>query len=736
MFGLLGVPQQRSPLRRVFEGLICTLCFGYTFQCDRFGEPAPSQGAGLRRQKSRKCGRKWMVIAETLEEGKWLLRQHSNPEHSQHNHSRSIGHLLIPPIRDSPSLSGQRSNRQAAGSEFGPVTSRINRDKLDGHTPTAALIKLLDEMKIPYLVKWGGDEPNRLVGLVWAFPYCLQMWKRFPEVISFDNTYNTNRFKLPLFQATGQTCLGSVYNAAFGLIDNERREGFQFLSGSIRQLAEQHSIRQPDVIVTDFDDQMKAALNDQFPDVQQQLCIHHINSNVLLKSKQKWVRARSTSRNSSPDTSDREATTPQPQARLSPQGREFVHMPITEAISHNYRGVLTMWKLVLFAETEEAHEEAWANLCKEFDDQRAILRYLNGTYMSVRAQWARCLIRKYRNFGVRVTSGTEASNNIKSYLLNGMSNLYRLFEAMQDMMKDQERDFNDACEADEVLTAREYIGSSSGYLGELRTALSSKGLGLITKQYWLAKKAMRTEKNPFPDPLGDCGEECSVSTEFGIPCCHRIYSKLVNGMPFTRWEVHPRWRLREPSSQDAYRRILDPRIATALRGKPKNTTQAIPARLAIEASCQTNSRPTRKPASQASGRRRGRPLGRLNKPTLARLPLESSQQVSSQITSQASTSSQRQTRRRSAVLGGGRTTGVRASGRKTQPSIRRRRSQWELLDSDEEVLPSAGLPSDQINNQIYQSIQSIQIKYGILTDQSIQTQASVHLIYLCRTERA
>ncbi|EGY20864.1 uncharacterized protein VDAG_02388 [Verticillium dahliae VdLs.17] len=122
----------------------------------------------------------------------------------------------------------------------------INRDKLNGHTPTAALIKLFDEMGVPYLVKWADDEPNRLVGLVWTFPYCLQMWKRFPEVISFDNTYNTNRFKLPLFQATGQTCLGSVFNAAFGLIDNERREGFQFLSESIRQLAEQHSIRPPD----------------------------------------------------------------------------------------------------------------------------------------------------------------------------------------------------------------------------------------------------------------------------------------------------------------------------------------------------------------------------------------------------------------------------------------------------------------------------------------------------------
>ncbi|KAJ0125824.1 hypothetical protein HZ326_31072 [Fusarium oxysporum f. sp. albedinis] len=37
---------------------------------------------------------------------------------------------------------------------------------------------------------------------------------------------------------------------------------------------------------------------------------------------------------------------------------------------------------------------------------------------------------------------------------------------------------------------------------------------------------------------------------------------------------------------------------------------------------------------------------------------------------------------------------------------------------------SSGLPSDQINNQIYQSDQSIQIRYGILSDQSIQIQRS------------
>jgi hypothetical protein len=526
-----------------------------------------------------------MVIAEALEDGKWLLRQHPSLEHSQHNHRRSIKpsahpshRRLTSPVRTTIESTSRRVGIRARDvravveeqhpqSQFTQrdiynARALINRDKLNGYAPTAALIKLFDEMEVPYLVKWADDQPNRLLGLVWTFPYCFRMWKRFPEVISFDNTYNTNRFKLPLFQATGQTCLGTVFNAAFGLIDNERREGFQFLAESIRQLAQQHSIREPEVIVTDFDDSMKAALNDQFPDVQQQLCIHHINSNVLLKSKQKWVESRKSS--SSPDASEWEDSAPQTQAEFSARDTQLVHAPTADAIPHDYRGVLMMWKLVLFAETEEAHEKAWRDLCKEFDDQRAILRYLHGTYLPVRAQWARCFIRKHRNFGIRVTSGTEASNNnIKSYLLNGMSHLFRLVEAMKDMMKDQERDFNDACAQDEILTAREYLGLGGDYLGELRTVISSKGLGLINKQYRIARKAMPTGKNPFPEPLPECSDDCSVSIELGVPCCHKIYSKLGSATAFTKMEVHPRWRLREPSSRDPYRGILDPKIATA-----------------------------------------------------------------------------------------------------------------------------------------------------------------------------
>ena len=64
-------------------------------------------------------------------------------------------------------------------------------------------MKLFDEMEIPYLVKWADDKSHRLVSLLWMFPYCIQMWKRFPEVVSFDNTYNmynANRYKLPFIR--------------------------------------------------------------------------------------------------------------------------------------------------------------------------------------------------------------------------------------------------------------------------------------------------------------------------------------------------------------------------------------------------------------------------------------------------------------------------------------------------------------------------------------------------------
>ena len=650
----------------------------YVFQCDRYGKPRPSSGAGLRQKLSRKCGCKWKIIAEALEKNgyRWTLRAFADPQHSQHNHDRSMGlsaHPVHRRLTDSVKATIEATSRRVGirardvrgivhEKHMGTHYTRrdiynaralLRREKLGGLAPTAALIKLFDERGIPYIVKWSATEPDRLVGLLWTFPYCLRMWKRFPEIMSFDNTYNTNRFKLPLFQVTGQTCLKSVYNAAFGLIDNERREGFEFLSEAVRKLTERHGIPLPDVVITDYDQQMKEALDSQYPDSQQQLCIHHINANVLLNAKRKWITTIEAGEGDG-DGSRSERTLVALSAKdveailaLERQESPLSQGNLAAAVPHNYRGVLELWNFVDFSETKEEHEKAWVRLCDEFNDQQAILMYLYKTYLPIRAQWAQCFIKRYRNFGVRVTSGTEASNNnVKSYLLNGMSDLYSLVEAIEAMLSDQEHDFIDDCSQDEVLTSRKYSGLGSEYLGELTIVISEPGLQLVAKEHRRALRSVPSGSRPWPEPIGVCNENCSVSYQLGIPCCHTIYNKLEAGTALTKWDVHPRWHLREPTWDNPYRRILDRKIATSLKGRPKNVTQPVPETMAI----------------QPSGRSRA---------------------IMSKIGPSAKLA------RKSAIPGPGKQIGVRQSGRRRQPSVRRQRSEWETISDEEkhEALP-------------------------------------------------
>ncbi|RYC81842.1 hypothetical protein BFJ63_vAg15271 [Fusarium oxysporum f. sp. narcissi] len=196
--------------------------------------------------------------------------------------------------------------------------ARISRENLGGYRSTAALIKLFDDKEIPYVAEWAKDVPLL-----------------YPDVEAFPRGL------------TGQTCLGTVFNAVFGLIDKERLEGFQFLINGVHTLLDRYSIRTPDVVITDFDDQMKKALGVEFQDTQQQLCIHHINSNVTLQSKRKWVY---TTRDSS---TGEESSWDEPDAALNQRDRQAVqasgrqedpitHDNLSRLTTYDYHGMLML----------------------------------------------------------------------------------------------------------------------------------------------------------------------------------------------------------------------------------------------------------------------------------------------------------------------------------------------------------------------------------------------------------
>ena len=234
------------------------------------------------------------------------------------------------------------------------------------------------------------------------------------------------------------------------------------------------------------------------------------------------------------------------------------------------------------------------------------------------------------------------------------------------MLQDQEKDFRQKCAADEILTYRDFTGPSAEYLGGLPHCISSKALGLIRQEYRIARRAMPSGRVPNPRPLQPCDNYCTASIQFGIPCSHTIATKLIDSTRFTKQDIHPRWWLREPHLGNPYRRILDPKIATSLRGRLRNTPQNVPLILRLDLGGQEQSS-SGSQASQKGHTRRGRPRGSRNKSTLARLEQEESNPP--QV--------MRQTRSQRRTLGAGRTTGVQSSGRRLRPNIRRDRSQWK-----------------------------------------------------------
>ncbi|KJZ69188.1 hypothetical protein HIM_11421 [Hirsutella minnesotensis 3608] len=95
-------------------------------------------------------------------------------------------------------------------------------------------------------------------------------------------------------------------------------------------------------------------------------------------------------------------------------------------------------------------------------------------------------------------------------------------------------------------------------------------------------------------------------------------------------------------------KYLKPGIATTLRGRPKNTTEPVPEAMAVK-----------RLGRECRGGRAA--VGKIN--------------------------TDREPRNKTFALGPGKQTGVRHAGHRRQPSVRRRRSEWETISDDEEPEP-------------------------------------------------
>ena len=133
--------------------------------------------------------------------------------------------------------------------------AELRSEALKNLTPTQALAVLLEEREDWFYVIDKDPESHKLRRLFFAhLPTARELLAANYEVLILDCTYKTNRYKMPLLDIVGHTCLGTTYVVALCFLSGETQEDFEWaLKHGIRKLYRLLHLPSPNVLVTDRD---------------------------------------------------------------------------------------------------------------------------------------------------------------------------------------------------------------------------------------------------------------------------------------------------------------------------------------------------------------------------------------------------------------------------------------------------------------------------------------------------
>jgi hypothetical protein len=158
--------------------------------------------------------------------------------------------------------------------------SGINKRELDAEE----FVKLLEQFKndnkeFLYFTDINKDT-NRLERVIWMFPEQRMNYSRFHDIVVFDNTYKTNRFKMPFGIFTGVNNYGHSVCFAGALMVDETEDNFLWVFSKFLEMVNQHA---PLVILTDDDRAMANAYVKILKPMgtKHRLCQWHLMKNVM-----------------------------------------------------------------------------------------------------------------------------------------------------------------------------------------------------------------------------------------------------------------------------------------------------------------------------------------------------------------------------------------------------------------------------------------------------------------------
>ena len=425
---------------------------------------------------------------------------------------------------------------------------RLGKDAADGYTPFQSTMKILNEGGIPHRVLWSATDPSKPESLLWTNDFCKQQWALNLWVQMYDNTYKTNNKGLALFQIMSIGSLNKIFSCGFGLINDERQEGFDWLMDQVNVLRQEIGVAPPLVTITDFDTAMRNAIARVYPDAKSQICIFHVNKNVVLHIKRKWdnqAAATVAAVHQPPSAAEPNEAQPNNGINFNDDDDRIVERinrltihdeeigPVPETVEYSRAGLYNLWVHMMYARTVNDFNVAWERLQSFFATQPTIIQYLKDTYIPVVEDWAGCYTRRNLNFGHRTTSPVESANRyLKSFLIRGSSTVEQAFE----MVKAMEESIREARQHQKNHLRREYLGKK--WLGDAPVVIAQRALDLVAREYRHMKAALPSTARRNPPPLSPCTGIFTM--QFGIPCRHELLQRhKTETLVLQKADFHP-----------------------------------------------------------------------------------------------------------------------------------------------------------------------------------------------------
>ncbi|XP_021764023.1 protein FAR1-RELATED SEQUENCE 5-like [Chenopodium quinoa] len=124
-----------------------------------------------------------------------------------------------------------------------------------------------------YFFYYEMDEDDCLCRALWEDPICRRNYAVFGDMLSFDTTYQSNRYNIVVGPFTGVNHHKKCVTFAAGFIVKEDVASFQWL---FRTFVKAMGGREPNFLITDQDPAMKIAVNSVFQQCEHRFCMWHI----------------------------------------------------------------------------------------------------------------------------------------------------------------------------------------------------------------------------------------------------------------------------------------------------------------------------------------------------------------------------------------------------------------------------------------------------------------------------